>query len=145
VDPVEALQGQLRDEVPEELFKSHNNCRIRAVGASLVGEAGTVPWSISIRIPEKAIYERVAGVTEVDQSDLPSCLLGRVENRRASCPSQLCDSTFVNASPIGVSTPEGAWSIEIFKPVGATSEAFDHLSDVIIEIDAVGIPRENRS
>jgi hypothetical protein len=135
----------LKLRVPEELFKSHHNCRIRSVGASLVGEAGVVPWSLSIKLPEKAIYERVAGMIEVDQSALPPCLLGRVENRRATCPSQVCDNTFLNASPVGVSTPEGAWSIEIFKPLGSGTESFDHLSDIVIEISASGIPRQARS
>jgi hypothetical protein len=134
----------LKLRVPEELFRSHSNCRILSVGASLVGEAGVVPWSISIKLPDRAIYERVAGVIEVDQSPLPPCLLGRVENRKAHCPSQTCDNTFHNASPMGVATPEGNWALEIFKPLGSGTETFDHVSDIVIEISASGIPRSGR-
>lgn len=134
----------LKLRIPDELFRSHDNCRIRAVGASLVGEAGVVPWSMSIRVPERAVYERNGGAVEVDQSNLPPCLLGRVENRRGACPSQSCDTTVLNASPMGLATPEGAWTIEIFKPLGSSVESFDHISDIVLEINAVGIPRQPR-
>ena len=78
----------------------------------------------------------------MDQSGRASCLLGRVENRRSVHPVELCGvNSLVDASPIGRSTQGGLWSLEIVKPVGATSESFSHIEDVVLEINAVGSPQ----
>ena len=46
----------LRLQIPVDLFRGHYNCHLRGVSAALIGEAGTVPWSIIIRLPEEAVY-----------------------------------------------------------------------------------------
>lgn len=133
-------------QVPTDLFRGHDNCRMRGIGASLIGEAGTVPWSLTIRLPDEAVYERAGLSVEVDQSARPSCLLGRVENRRSVRPLELYGaSSLINASPVGRSTPRGLWSLEIFKPAGASSESFSQLEDVLLEISAVGTPQKAKS
>ena len=130
-----------RLQVPADLFRGHDNCHLRGLGAALVGEAGTVPWAIVLRLPEEAAYERSGRSLELDQSDRPACLLGRVESRRSyHLPATCGATTLLNASPIGRSTPGGLWSLDIIKPAGASSESFGHLEDVILEIHAVGIP-----
>jgi len=132
----------LKLQIPADLFRGHDNCRLRGIGAALIGEAGTVPWSLIIRLPEEAVYERSGRSFEVDQSGRASCLLGRVENRRSVHPVELCGvNSLVDASPIGRSTQGGLWSLEIVKPVGATSESFSHIEDVVLEINAVGSPQ----
>jgi hypothetical protein len=132
-----------RLQIPADLFRNYENCHIRGLGVSLVGEAGTVPWSMVIRAPEEALYERSGQSADVDQSDRVSCLLGRVENRRSGRPVEICgDSSLLHASPIGRSTQGGFWSLEIIKPLGSTSETFSHIEDVVLEIYAAGIPRK---
>ena len=129
-------------QLPADLFRGHDNCHLRGVAAALVGEVGTVPWSMMLRLPDEAVYERNGQSVELDQSDRTSCLLGRVENHRSARPPELCGTaTLRNASPVGRSNLGGLWSLEIVKPVGATSESFGHLEDVILEISAVGVPR----
>jgi hypothetical protein len=133
----------LKIQIPVDLFRGHDNCQITGVGAVLVGEAGTVPWSAVLRIPGEAVYERGGLSVNVDQSDRPSCLLGRVESRRSTRPVQICGAgSLAKASPVGRSTQDGLWSLEIFKPVGAHSESFGHLEDVILEIHATGVPQK---
>lgn len=133
-------------QVPADLFRGHENCRLRGISASLVGEAGTVPWSMAIRLPEEAVYERSGQSMQVYQYNLPTCLLGGVENRRSVRPLEIFGmNTLLNASPIGRATPGGFWSVEIFKPAGATSESFTHVEDVLIDIHAVGIPQSTKS
>jgi hypothetical protein len=129
-------------QIPVDLFRGHDNCRVRAVAAYLVGEAGTVPWSLALRLPEEAVYERSGQSFEVDQSARPGCLLGRVENRRVPQPPERGGRNgFRDASPIGRPTQGGLWSLELFKPAGASSETFSHLEDLVLEIDTVGLPR----
>jgi hypothetical protein len=132
----------LKMQVPVELFRGHDNCRVHGISAALVGEAGTVPWTVIVRLPDDAVYERSGLSVYTDQSDRPTCLLGHVE-RRSAHPAQVCGGrSLFNASPIGRSTPEGLWSLDIIKPVGATSESFHHLEDVVLEIRAVGKPQK---
>lgn len=136
----------LKLQVPADLFRGHDNCHLRGVGAALLGETGTVPWSMVIRLPEEAVYERSGRSFEVDQSGRPSCLLGKVENRTSVRPMELCGvSSLLNASPIGRPSQKGLWSLEMFKPVGALSESFGHIDDVVLEINAVGIPSATSS
>ena len=126
-------------QIPANLFREHDNCRLRGVGASLIGEAGKVPWSIVLKLPEQALYQRSGQIVEADQSGRPPCFLGRVENRRSLRPLEICGvSSWINASPLGRSTAAGLWSLEMFKPMGATSESFGHVEDLVLEIDAVG-------
>jgi len=133
----------LKLQIPVELFRGHYNCHLRGISAALIGEAGTVPWSIILRLPDDAIYERSGRSFEVDQRERATCLLGRVENRRSARGPEIGGaSTLLNASPIGRANAAGLWSLEIIKPVGATSESFSHLEDVVLEIDLVGIPQK---
>lgn len=133
-------------QVPVNLFRGHDNCRLQGVSASLIGEAGTVPWSMTLRLPDEAIYKRGEQIVEIDQSGRPSCFFGRLENRRSLRPLETCGVTsWMNASPIGRSNPRGFWSLEIFKPVGVTSESFNQVDDVVLEINAVGISQKNKS
>ena len=133
----------LKLQVPADLFRGHYNCRLRGISAALVGEVGTVPWSIILRLPDEALYERAGQSMEVDQSKRATCLLGRVENRGSHRPPEICGgATLLNASPVGRSTQGGLWSLDIVKPVGATSESFHHLEDLVLEIHAVGIAQK---
>lgn len=132
----------LKFRMPPELFQGHDNCHLKGVGAWLVGDAGSVPWSMIVRLPEEAMYERWGQRVEVDQSARPSCLLGRVQNNRSAQPVEICGTnSLLNATPIGQGNQEGLWSLEIYKPLGATSESFSHLEDVVLELSATGIPQ----
>jgi hypothetical protein len=132
-----------RLQIPAYLFRGYDNCLLRGIAASLVGEAGTVPWTILLRLPDEALYENSGQSMEVDQSGRSTCLLGRVENHRSARPPELCGaSSLRDASPIGRSTQGGLWTLEIVKPVGANSESFSHLEDLVLEIRVAGIPQK---
>ncbi|HBA87778.1 MAG TPA: hypothetical protein DCZ75_07235 [Geobacter sp.] len=132
----------VRFQVPLDLFQGFDNCRVRGISASLVGEAGTVPWSALVRLPDAALYLRSGKRVEEDQSTLPPCLLGRMENRRSVRISEVGGAvTHMNASPIGGTTADGQWSLEIFRPTGSLSEQFAQVDDLVIEIWTAGIPQ----
>ncbi len=133
-------------QIPATLFRDHDNCRLRGIGASLKGEVGKVPWSITLQLPEQALYQRSGESVNVNQFARSSCLLGRVENRRSLRPLEICGlNSWLNASPIGRATAAGLWSLDVFKPAGATSESFGQLEDVVLELNVVGIPRKMES
>ncbi|GFO65816.1 hypothetical protein M1B72_01250 [Geomonas paludis] len=125
----------VRLQIPAELFQGFENCRFRGVSASLLGEAGGVPWSALVRLPEAAYYQRSGQRVEVDQRDLPQIILGRVENRRSVRRSEFCGmATHLNASPVGRPVNEGQWYVELLRPVGAASEQFAQVEDLVIEV-----------
>ncbi|MDU0459618.1 MAG: hypothetical protein RW306_12905 [Geobacteraceae bacterium] len=133
-------------QIPSKLFTNHDNVRLRGIAATLLGKAGVIPWSLLIRLPQKAIYQRSGERVKFDQSDLPHCLLGRVENRQSYRPIEVCGLiALANASPIGQTTgedtkgDEGLWIVKIDRPSG-TSESFSKIDDILLEINAVGIP-----
>lgn len=133
-----------RVRIPAELFRGHDNCHLRGIGAWLVGDVGTVPWTMIVRLPEEAVYERWGQNVEVDQSARSACLLGRVENRRSLHPVELSGgNSLLNASPIGLASNGGFWVVDISKPAGAITESFTHLEDVVLELSVVGIPQRN--
>ncbi|MBJ6801317.1 hypothetical protein [Geomonas propionica] len=125
----------VRLQVPAELFQGFENCRFRGVSASLLGEAGGIPWSAVVRLPEAAHYLRSGQRVEVDQRELAPILLGRVENRRSVRRSEFCGmATHLNASPVGRAVNEGQWYVELLRPVGAVSEQFAQVDDLVIEV-----------
>jgi len=130
-------------QLPAELFQGFDNCRLRGVSASLIGEAGTVPWSALLRLPEAALFVRSGQKVDVDQTSLPPCLLGRVENRRSVRRSEFCGMvSHANASPVGKPTNEGQWSLDLLRPVGSASEQFAQVDDLVIEIKMAGVPQK---
>ncbi len=132
----------VRVQVPPELFQGLENCRFRGVSASLLGEAGAVPWSALVRLPERGGYVRRGERVEVDQRGLPPVLLGRVENRRSVRRSEFCGMvTHENASPVGKGANDGLWSVELFRPVGAVSEQFALVEDLVVEVKVCGVPQ----
>jgi hypothetical protein len=133
----------MKVQIPADLFKGYDNCRLKGVGAALIGEAGKVPWSVTLKLPEEAIYERSGRSVTVDQSNRATCLLGRVENRRSYHPVEVCgETTLINASPIGKSYQTGNWSIDLYKPAGSASESFAHVEDLVLELQLSGYPKK---
>lgn len=132
----------VRVQVPPELFQGVENCRFRGVSASLLGEAGAVPWSALVRLPERGVYLRRGERIEVDQRGLQPVLLGRVENRRSVRRSEFCGMvTHENASPVGKGVNDGLWSVELLRPVGAASEQFAQVEDLVVEVKVCGVPQ----
>jgi hypothetical protein len=145
-------QDQFRTmiKIPRELFANHENVRLRGLGASFVGEVGIVPWTVILTPPQKASYRRGGEYEPIDQRDLPSCLLGRVENRNSFRPLEIAGLiSLMNASPVGeefednLNHKTGYWAVEIIKPRN-TSEAFLKIQDILLEINAVGVPNRMR-
>jgi hypothetical protein len=129
--------------IPSDLFVSHYNVRLRGVGACILGNAGSIPWSMIVQLPKDALYQRSPDDFKLKQNDLPSCLLGRVENRKVSRPLEISGLiSLMNASPVGQQTVDGVWTIEITKPVG-TSEKFSEIDDLLLEVNCVGQPKKN--
>ncbi|WP_224983800.1 hypothetical protein [Geomonas agri] len=130
----------VRLQVPSELFQGFENCRFRGVSASLLGEAGGVPWSALLRLPETAYYLRSGQRVEVDQRELSEIILGRVENRRSVRRSEFCGMvTHLNVSPVGRPVNEGQWHVELLRPVGAVTEQFAQVDDLVIEVKVAAV------
>jgi len=131
--------------VPSDLFRNYDNCLVRGIAASLVGDVGAVQWTVVVRLPQEATFQRGGESVDVDQSDLAPCMLGRVENRKSARPLDVAGVTsHLNVSPIGRATQGGVWFIELARPSGMNTEAFTHLEDVVLEIALTGIPKGER-
>lgn len=133
-------------ELPSEAFPRHDNVRLRGIGASLLG-AGGIPWAVVLRPPRNAIYMRERQRYPIVQ-DMPTCTLGRVEDRRSFRAIEICGLvSLMNASPIsqnqadGSSVEQRSWVIDIYRPP-ASHETLSQLADVLLELDAVGLPRD---
>lgn len=132
-----------------DLFDNYDNVRFRGIAATLLGDVGRVPWSVSVSLPKRAIYRRDGNEFAVDQAELPACVLGRVENRTSLRPPEVCGLiSLMNASPrrdASVDTrqppqPElGAWTFEVQAPP-KTKEKIEKLDDLVIEVSLVGVP-----
>jgi hypothetical protein len=119
---------------------THQNIRFKGIGASLVGKVGIIPWKIEISLPRKAVYLRNADDFEIDQTDVPTCILGRVENRNSFRSVEYGGVISLNnLSPIAADGAElpNRWSIIISKPKSDV-EKFQNLEDVVIELNLTG-------
>lgn len=126
-----------------KLFIHHENVRFRGIGASIIGKAGLIPWSIKISLPKKAIYIRGGIPVHVDQNEFSSCLIGVVENRNSVRPMEYCGAvSLMNLSPIGDEefNGKGLWEIILEKPE-KFSEMFLDIDDIILEINVVAQPK----
>lgn len=135
--------NQVSFELDPNLFNQHENVRFRGIGASIIGKAGIIPWSVIVTLPGKAVYRR-QGIDikpDFNQDDLPSCLIGKVENRNSFRAMEYCGTvSLMNASPIGQSNNAGGlWRISVIKP-DSNSEIFSAIDDIILEINVVGQP-----
>ncbi|WP_381508091.1 hypothetical protein [Spirosoma flavum] len=129
--------------IPSDFFRTHVSVRVRGVGASIIGSAGLFPWTITIGVPKQAVFYRENGKPKpIDQTAIPLCLLGRVENRKSTSPVEIGGLiSLCNASPIGSSDddtdPEGNWSIKIDSPLNKV-ESFSGIDDILLDIIIVG-------
>jgi hypothetical protein len=132
---------RLTIKIPGSYFKNHDQVRLRGLSMRIVGRAGVIPWSVIVKLPQKAVYQRNTDYVAIDQSDLPPCTLGRVENTNSTRQIEVCGLiSLINASPIGNSNEvEQAWSFEVIRPDGDL-ENFSEIDDLLLEINAVGIP-----
>lgn len=127
-----------------DIFGGHENVRVRGLGASIVGKAVDTPWSMTLRLPENAMYRRAGKETPMDQTELPDCILGRIEHRDAPRPIELNGLvSLMNASPLARSGSGAEWLFKIRRPSN-TWERFKNIDDIIIEINAVGIPLKSK-
>ena len=106
----------------------------------MLGKVGTIPWKIEISLPKKAVYLRGADDFEIDQSNVPNCILGRVENRNSIRGVEFGGMVSLNnISPIASEGNDLAecWSVKISKPK-SSSEMFQNIEDIIIELNLTG-------
>lgn len=129
-------------EIPQHFFPtaSHSAIRFKGVGAYLVGNVGKIPWSMKLKLPSAAVYIWPENRSQVDQSQLPSALLGRVENRNSTRSIEYAGAISLNnASPVGAS--EGGagteWHVSISRP-NSVSESFQNIEDIVIELSLTG-------
>jgi hypothetical protein len=127
--------------LPESMFTAHDNVRLKGVSASIIGKAGVVPWALDLRLPTAAYFQRAGARIPIDQSMLPHCLIGRVENRESFRPIEVCGMISLNnASPLGRAPgDDGSWTLMISRPPG-THERFDKIDDILLELNLVGQP-----
>jgi hypothetical protein len=131
----------LTGKIANDLFNGHENVRLRGISATIIGKAGAIPWTLEVKFPVKAFYARAQQNFLVDQSALPSCFLGRVENRIAARAPEICGQiSLINASPLGDYTAPGVyWSFKIDRPASG-DEKFADIKDILIELNLTGKP-----
>ena len=132
--------------LPRSLFQRYDNVRLRGMGASLIGDCGEVPWTITASIPVDGVFIRRGSElpAQVETDAFPECVLGRVENRRAPRPVELFGLTsLANASPIGRLSTH-TWMFRIQKP-RSDRESFRKLDDIVIELSCMGRPLGRRA
>jgi hypothetical protein len=128
--------------LPESFFLAHDNIRLKGISAALVGTAGTVPWSMICLVPKHAKYKRGDQLFEIDQDNIPPCLLGKIENRNSFRTPETCGMISLNnVSPWGrvESDPSSKWLVKIMRPL-ETLEKFENVKDVVIEFNLTGKP-----
>jgi hypothetical protein len=128
--------------VSTEHFKDYENCRLRGIGAYIRGKAGIVPWSLMIRVPQKAIYIRNQKHYAIDQDEIPACRLGRVENQKSFRSVEICGAiSLMNASPIGESSSSAnaTWSLQVLSPE-RSGEHISDVDDIMLELSLTGVP-----
>lgn len=141
----------LQLSIPASLFESHGNVRLKGIGASLMGHAGIVPWTIFVGIPEKGVYIRNQTdlfsfnhdnnfePVEIDQRMVPLCRLGRVESRQSFRSPEICGAvSLINTSPIA-QNKKYQWQFLFSKPL-SHYETFQKIDDVLLELSLVGTP-----
>lgn len=128
--------------VPMYLFpiNTHSNIRLKGIGAYFLGNAGESPWKLEIKLPGDAVYIRGDDTVGVDQSDVPGCILGRVQKVNASRQLEYAGMISLNnISPISADTENAGslWSLKINRPYAA-GEQFGQVDDIIIELNLNG-------
>jgi hypothetical protein len=135
--------------VPWALFQSHKYVRVRGLSASLLmPNSSQEIGAAEIALPIDAVYEFIAKGGDptlspiVDQSDLPSCHLGRLLPLHVPQQQEVAGAvSLFNASPLGSDTKgsDPNWRIQM---KSITSNCLDTLTDVIITVYATGLPRK---
>lgn len=129
-------------EISRDLFPlgTHQNIRLKGIGAFFVGKVGDIPWRIEIGVPTNAVYLRDADEFTVDQTNVPSCILGRVESRNSVRGVEFGGMVSLNnVSPIAAegNSLSQSWRIKIDRP-HSTTEMFNNIEDIILELNLTG-------
>lgn len=117
-------------------IKSHKNIRFRGVSATILGKAGMIPWTIGLKFPAKTVYSQ--DTNSVDQSKIPVCHLGRVENILSNRPVDICGILSLFNAGIISATSSDVFTIKLTKTV--SSEQFNSIETILLEFKLVGIP-----
>jgi hypothetical protein len=131
-------------QIPPGLFDHVDNVRLRGLGASLVGRSGNVPWAMTVSVPTRAVFLRNGTSLQAQAAGdtVPSCLLGRVENRSSVRPIEQAGMiSLMNLSPIGEQSNGGRWQFRIERPSASAEESFSRLDDIVLDLSCVGRPR----
>lgn len=125
----------------KQWLSRYENVRLKGISASILGNAGDIPWSLDLTLPNSAIYTRNYQEIIIDQLGFPNCHLGRVENRKIYRAPELCGQvSIVNASPISASQDDkNHWKVRLNRPEGSR-EKFSDIDDLVIEFNVVGVP-----
>ncbi|WP_221392068.1 hypothetical protein [Dyadobacter sp. NIV53] len=113
--------------------------RFRSISASVVGPITfpKSPFSLSVHFPKTGIYIFENNRKLIDQSKLPVCLIGRVENIQSNREVEICGGViFNNASPI--CSEDTFFEINI-EQLPSASDKIEDAEDILIELHVVGI------
>jgi hypothetical protein len=135
-------------DLPQDLFQGLMHVRLRGLSAVVhIQPNAKGPWKAEIRLPSKARArhlndDNTAGSFELlDQSDLPSCMIGRVESNQSPRNPELCGLiSLFNASPLAdpnAKPDEQQWLVAI-STVREDSADLSAVDDVMIEVNVSG-------
>jgi len=123
----------------DEKFFDLKLVRLRGISAYIDGNINQ-PWFGEIWVPKIALIRHFTGVSDnVNQSDFPSCKLGRIDGIKSyRAPDVYGGSSLVNASPISNTNFEsGRWRVVINVPISRRDIKYD-INDIMLEICVVG-------
>lgn len=143
----ETWESMIRgEEVPFAVdagrFRKHTHVRLRGVTCSTIATANSLPiLRVTVWTPSAAVYALGDRDLAVDQSGLPSCLLGRVLPLTVPQPAEIAGSvSLLNASPVGNGTQiSGDWRLQAAE---ISTKAMDSVEDLLMELRCSGRPSD---
>ena len=121
-------------------------CRLRGISAFVSGSEEL--WSASVTLPTLAVSVQLNTEgnevhVKLDQTDLPKCILGRIQNRQATREPEVGGANSLrNSSPFGFQNDkDGLISMQINWPYGAVPTDIKKPEDFQLEFYLAGLPK----
>jgi hypothetical protein len=117
---------------------SHDNTRLKGIGAYITGKAGILPWTVLVQLPRNVLYTRGGDESWVNFEIPPFCTMGRVRNMESTRPVEFVGMISLNnispfCSEVKDENGFNQWGINIKKPV-SEKERFADIEDIYLEL-----------
>lgn len=143
VDWPRFLAGELcQFSIPDDLFQGHTHVRLRGIALGHtkheIGSQTVIGCRISVPSVAKVVFEREVASQIIDQRQMPHCTLGAVRYFGLGREPEVAGTvSLMNASPWGINSDAGLWSMKLLHAFGPPLSNDD---DLILEIRLTGQP-----